>query len=109
LPSCKVHAPNKQRTGGEHNYKNNNNIKETTKRFIVPTLEQVRTYCEERKNGIDPESFHSFYESKGWVIGKSPMKSWKAAIITWEKGRNNGKGANKYSGLSEKNYHEGAF
>lgn len=56
-------------------------------RFVPPTVEEVRAYCEERGNGIDPEAFVAFYESKGWKIGKSPMKSWKAAVITWEKRR----------------------
>ena len=41
-------------------------------------------YCEERGNGIDAQSFVDFYESKGWVVGKSPMKDWKAAVRTWE-------------------------
>ena len=25
------------------------------------------------------------YESKGWIVGKAPMKDWKAAVRTWEK------------------------
>lgn len=58
-----------------------------TKRFIKPSLEEVKTYCEERENGIDPEAFIAKYESNGWLVGKNlaPMKSWKNAIITWEK------------------------
>lgn len=32
--------------------------------------------------------FVAFYESKGWLVGKNKMKSWKSAIVTWEK-RNN--------------------
>ena len=42
-------------------------------------------YCSERNNGIDAESFVSFYKSKGWMVGKSKMKCWKSSIITWEK------------------------
>jgi hypothetical protein len=56
-----------------------------TKRFVKPTIPEVVAYCEERKNGIDGEAFWYFYESKGWVIGKSPMKNWKMAVATWEK------------------------
>lgn len=52
--------------------------------FIKPTLEEVRDYCLERNNDIDPESFIDFYESKGWMIGKSKMKDWKAAVRNWE-------------------------
>ena len=71
---------NKQLTT-EQEYKNikKNNI------FIRPTLEEVESYCRERKNNVDPESFINFYESKGWVIGKSKMKDWKAAVRTWER------------------------
>lgn len=50
-----------------------------------PTLEEVREYCKQRGNSIDAEQFIAFYESKGWKVGGSPMKSWKAAVITWEK------------------------
>ena len=55
------------------------------KRFTPPTLDEVRDYCNERKNNIDPESFINFYESKGWFVGKNKMKDWKAAVRTWEK------------------------
>ena len=58
------------------------------KKFEKPTLEEVSAYCKERNNGIDAEAFIAFYESKGWLIGKAPMRSWKSAIITWEKSRN---------------------
>jgi hypothetical protein len=56
-------------------------------KFIPPTVEEVRAYCESRGNGIDPERFVAFYASKGWRIGKEPMKDWQMAIITWEKRR----------------------
>ena len=54
-------------------------------RFQKPTLAEVSAYCRERMNSIDPEEFFAFYESKGWMVGKSPMKDWRAAVITWEK------------------------
>ena len=59
--------------------------KKTAKRFTPPTLDEVKAYCQERKNQIDPETFVDFYESKGWMVGKDKMKDWKAAIRTWEK------------------------
>lgn len=55
------------------------------KRFVKPSVQDIRSYCEEKGYAVDPEQFWNFYESKGWVVGKSPMKSWKAAIITWIK------------------------
>ena len=54
-------------------------------RFQKPSLEDVRAYCISRSNNVDPEQFFNFYESKGWTIGKSPMKDWRAAVRTWEK------------------------
>lgn len=55
------------------------------KRFTPPTVEEVAAYCRERNNRIDPQTFVDFYSSKGWVVGKSKMKDWKAAVRTWEK------------------------
>lgn len=55
------------------------------KRFIKPTLEEIRAYCKERSNTVNPERFMDYYESNGWRVGKNPMKDWKAAIRTWEK------------------------
>ena len=52
-------------------------------KFQPPTLEMVTDYCLERVNGVDPERFIDFYESKGWMIGKNKMKDWKAAMRTW--------------------------
>lgn len=53
-------------------------------RFVPPTVEEVKAYCEERRNNIDPIAFWNFYDGKGWMVGKSKMKNWKSAIITWE-------------------------
>ena len=56
-----------------------------SQKFIPPSLEEVREYCNERNNSVDPNSFIDFYESKGWFIGKNKMKNWKAAVRTWER------------------------
>lgn len=53
-------------------------------RFTPPTVAEVQDYCRERGNGIDADRFVDFYESKGWKVGSSPMKNWKAAVRTWE-------------------------
>lgn len=64
-------------------YKEDKNNKKSS-HFVPPSLEEVAAYCSDRKNGIDPESFIAFYQSKGWMIGKNKMKDWKAAVRTWE-------------------------
>ena len=55
------------------------------KSFKKPTLEEVAAYCKERNNGVNPENFIDFYESKGWMVGKNKMQNWKACVRTWEK------------------------
>ena len=62
--------------------------KKSSIRFQKPSLDDIRSYCVSRSNNVDPEQFFNFYESKGWTIGKSPMKDWRAAVRTWEKREN---------------------
>ena len=57
---------------------------------IPPTLSEIKAYCEERNNFVNPEAFYDFYESKNWMIGKNKMKDWQAAVRTWEKLDSNG-------------------
>lgn len=54
-------------------------------RFIKPTIEEIKSYCDERKNNIDPEYFFNYNEARGWMLGKIHMKDWKATIRTWER------------------------
>ena len=58
---------------------------EIVKRFKKPTPEQIQEYCNERQNGLSGQSIFDHYEAKGWKIGKTPMKDWKAAVRTWER------------------------
>lgn len=53
--------------------------------FTPPTIEEIREYCVSRNNNVNPEQFYDFYESKGWVVGNTRMKDWKAAVRTWER------------------------
>ena len=56
-----------------------------TKRFTKPTIAEIETYCREKNKSVDAERFWNFYESKGWKVGKNPMKDWKAAVCNWAK------------------------
>ena len=58
-------------------------------RFVPPTVEEVKQYCEDRGNGIDAEHFVNWYSSKGWYVGRNKMMDWKAAVRTWEKSQKN--------------------
>lgn len=59
--------------------------KGNARRFAPPSVEEVRSYCQERDNNIDAEQFVDFYASKGWKVGNTNMKDWKACVRTWEK------------------------
>ena len=54
------------------------------RRFVKPAVEEIRAFCAERGNGIDPQRFFDYYEARGWLIGSQPMKNWQAAVRTWE-------------------------
>lgn len=55
------------------------------KRFVKPTVEEVKQYCIERNNCVNAEQFYDYYESNGWKVGKNAMKDWKACVRTWER------------------------
>ena len=56
------------------------------RRFVKPTVDEIRAYCAERKNNIDAQYFWDYYEARGWKAGgRSAMKDWRAAVRTWEK------------------------
>lgn len=51
----------------------------------IPTLEEVL----QRATEIDlpareAEKFCVFYSSKGWKVGRTPMKQWKSALAGWK-------------------------
>lgn len=54
-------------------------------RFQKPTTDEIKQYCLERNNSIDPERFFDYYEARGWKTGNSPIKEWKACVRTWER------------------------
>ena len=68
------------------------------RRFTPPTLDDVSVYVRERGSNVDPQRFLDFYASKGWMVGKNPMKDWKAAVRTWEKREDTGNHSNPTPG-----------
>ena len=58
----------------------------TVKRFVKPSVKDIKAYCTEASINIDAQRFFDFYESKGWKVGSSPMKDWKAAVRYWARG-----------------------
>ena len=55
-------------------------------RFVEPTAKELNDYLKEVnrqwKEGNSAENFIGFYGSKGWIVGKVKMVSWKKAVCT---------------------------
>lgn len=55
-------------------------------KFIRPTASEVNEYAKEIGFiSLDSSYFLDHYDSNGWLVGKNPMKDWKAAIRTWKR------------------------
>lgn len=69
--------------------KKDKNIKESiedrSKKFTPPSVEEISAFILEKNYKIDAEYFHAHYTSNGWKVGKSSMKDWHAAVVTWVK------------------------
>nr|DAQ84467.1 MAG TPA: DNA-binding domain protein [Caudoviricetes sp.] len=61
-------------------------------RFRAPSPAEVAEYAEQfaADKGLDltaldfdPERFVDFYAQKGWMVGRSHMKDWKATVRNW--------------------------
>lgn len=77
--------------------------KNSSTRFVPPTEDEVAAYCKERGNDINARHFIDYYEARGWMLNnKTKMKSWKAAVRTWE----NRQGGNTNSNLGAGEYIE---
>jgi len=57
-------------------------------RFVVPSVEEVETACVEiGLPASEAGRFIDHYESKGWKVSGSPMKSWIASLRNWKRNR----------------------
>ena len=61
--------------------------KSASKKFVKPSVDEIAEYIKEKQYGINAQQFYDFYESKGWKVGNSGMKDWKAAVRNWEQRR----------------------
>lgn len=100
-PEIEIEIENRDR---ERDRKNSAGAKRRAPYFSPPSLQEVQEYCKERGNNIDAESFIDFYESKGWMVGSSKMKNWKAAVRTWENREKKVKGNGKELGGTGTDY-----
>ena len=79
-------SKNKSDSESESESKIKNEIKSETinKKFIKPTLEELKEYISTREIKIDAQKFLNHYDSVGWKVNNNPMKDWKACVRTWE-------------------------
>lgn len=55
------------------------------KRFVAPTIREIGDYIKEKGyKYVNAEVFFCHYASKGWLVGKTPMKDWHQALAGWE-------------------------
>jgi hypothetical protein len=68
------------------------------KRFVEPSLEDVREYFYERgeTQSEEPQRFHDYYSSNGWKVSSNKMKDWKASARGWIS-RNKSAGNNTFN------------
>jgi hypothetical protein len=70
----------------------NNTISNTNKlnnKFIKPNSKEVNEYAKSIGFELSGDQFYDHYEARGWLIGKNPMKDWKAAVRTWKRNKEN--------------------
>ena len=62
-----------------------NNSTTAAQKFKKPTLEELKAYIAENSYTFSAEAFMDYYESNGWKVGRTPMKSWQATCRTWQR------------------------
>ena len=58
-------------------------IKQTSKRFKKPSLDELFEFKNSHQYLPDPHKFLNYYEGNGWKVGRSSMKCWKSTFRTW--------------------------
>ena len=60
-----------------------NNISHKSKKFIPPTKDEVKKYCEENNLSIDIDRFFNYYGEDWKDRENRPVKNWKQRVRTW--------------------------
>jgi hypothetical protein len=75
-----------ERKGKEQGKEGNRDIALPTKRerFVPPSREELNAKANELGlPDTQVDAFVDFYGSKGWIVGKAPMRSWQHALSGW--------------------------
>lgn len=103
--SIREDAPNYNHNNNSNNNSNQDvNTKNKRKKFIKPTIEEIKEYCTEQGLNIDVEYFFNHYEANGWLAGRVPMKDWKATLRNWaaREKKNNAYGIYQRTGKNQR-------
>lgn len=71
-----------------------NTPKPPSNRFQKPTPQEVTDYAKTIGFLLNGNQFCDYYETRGWQIGKTPMKDWQAAVRTWKRNDGGSNGTN---------------
>ena len=86
----------KELNTNKKNTKNKGKTTHKSNKFVAPSVEEVKAYCDERNNNIDAQRFVDYYQARGWMTGKNHIKDWKACVRTWERNTGYNNQSNDY-------------
>lgn len=99
------HADSNRSSCSQHQFNNADNAnnettkdvkgKKKAKSFSPPSRDDVEAYCQEEGLKIDTARFVDYYTSNGWMVGKNPMKDWRAAVRNWARGNTTNSSSSK--------------
>lgn len=79
------------------------NIDKEKKKFIPPTLEEVKKYAKEKCPNVNAEDFYNYFTEGNWTDSKgNKVKSWKQKMLTWNSYKG-GKQNGNNRGIAENN------
>jgi hypothetical protein len=58
--------------------------KEQSRVFTPPSSDEVAMYASEIGYPLDGQAWCDSYAQKGWMVGRTKMKDWKAAVRNWK-------------------------
>jgi uncharacterized protein YdaU (DUF1376 family) len=85
----KVNSPSPSPSPTPNNKEESIAPKSQRSHFTTPTVEEVQAECVRIELSLlEAPKFVDYYESKGWLVGKAKMKSWKPALRNWKRNQN---------------------
>jgi hypothetical protein len=104
ISNHKESAPKKAKNSGGENEKNLQE-KKSSHAFVKPTPDEIASYANEQGFEIDSNYFFDYYESKGWLVGSTKMKSWQATVRNWHRRDKEQQGGSNATPKVKKEFH----